>query len=230
MSIYVTGDTHGTFERFSAKRWPGVRSFTEDDIVIVTGDFGLLWSIEPDEQEMYWRKWLTSKPWTLLFVCGNHENHPRLKALPQVSMYDGNVGVVEKNIFHLRRGEVYTIQDKKIFTFGGADSIDKDGRVFGISWWPEEIPSHAEMDYGLGNLERHQYSVDYIIAHTGPQDICETLLKKYGGIGYDTDPTRRYLQHVCSTTSFKEFYCGHWHEEYTIGKYHFLYESIVSIQ
>jgi hypothetical protein len=229
MSIYITGDTHGNFQRFSAKRWPGVRSFTEGDIVIVAGDFGLLWSIEPSEEEMYWRKWLTGKPWTLLFVCGNHENHPRLKALPTARMYDGNVGVVDRNIFYLRRGEIYTIQDRKIFTFGGADSIDKAHRTEGISWWPEEIPSYAEMDYGLNNLEQHQYAVDYIITHTGPQDICEGLLRKYGGIGYDTDPTRIYLQHVCSTTTFKGLYCGHWHEEYDVDKYHFLYERIVHL-
>jgi len=229
MAIYVTGDTHGRFERFSNKSWPGIRSFTEDDVVIVAGDFGLLWSNVPDQEELYWRKWLTSKPWTLLFLDGNHENHPRLRALPTVPMYGGTVGVVEKNIFYLRRGEIYTIQDRKIFIFGGAASIDKACRTEGISWWPEEIPSYAEMDYGLSNLEKHQYAVHYIIAHTGPQDICEDLFRKYGGIGYDTDPTRVYLQHVCSTTVFDQFYCGHWHEEYENGEYHFLYEKIVRL-
>ena len=175
MSIYVTGDTHGRFERFSNKSWPGGRSFTEDDIVIVAGDFGLLWSSAPDEQELYWRKWLTSKPWTLLAVDGNHENHPRLNSLPRVPMYGGTVGVIDRNIFHLRRGEIYTIQGKKFFTFGGANSIDKATRIMGVSWWPEEIPSYAETEYGLTNLEKHQYSVDYIISHTAPQEACDAL-------------------------------------------------------
>ena len=40
-------------------------------------------------------------------------------------MFGGQVGVLNESIFHLKRGYVYTIGEKKIFTFGGGYSIDK---------------------------------------------------------------------------------------------------------
>ena len=229
MAIYVTGDTHGDFGRFSYKKWHEARSLTKDDIVIIAGDCGLLWSNEPDEQEHYWKLWLSKKPWTTAYVCGNHENHPRLQALPTEQRYSGTVGVIAPNILHFRRGEIYEIQSKKIFTFGGANSIDKEGRTLGVSWWPEELPSYKETDYGLGNLEKHQYAVDFIIAHTAPQDVAEALTNTCGSHADDADPTRAYLQHVCSSTAFSGLYCGHWHVDADLGRYHFLYERIVRI-
>jgi predicted phosphodiesterase len=229
MAIYVTGDTHGDFGRFSYKRWHEARSLTKDDIVIIAGDCGLLWRNYIDEQEHYWRLWLSRKPWITAYVCGNHENHPRLNALPTAQMYGGTVGIIEKNIIHLKRGEVYEIQGKKIFTFGGANSIDKEGRTIGVSWWPEELPSYKETEYGLTNLEKHQYAVDFIIAHTAPQDVAEALTNTYGSHADDADPTRTYLQHVCDSTAFSGLYCGHWHSDVDFGKHHFLYTRIMRI-
>jgi hypothetical protein len=229
MAVYITGDTHGVFSRFSYKNWPGAKNLTENDTVIITGDCGILWSNEPDKPECYWRSWLSEKPWTTAFIDGNHENHPRLQALPQEPWCGGTVGVVEKNVLHLRRGEVYTIQGKKFFTFGGASSIDKATRTPGVSWWPEELPSYAETDYGLSNLEKHQYSVDYIITHTLPQEAAELLISKYRYGSPDLDPTRVFLQHVSKSCVFDTWYCGHWHEETILGKYHILYEKIEKI-
>lgn len=39
------------------------------------------------------------------------------------------------------RGEVYNIEDKKIFVMGGAYSIDKYMRKANISWWEQELPN-----------------------------------------------------------------------------------------
>jgi hypothetical protein len=110
--------------------------------------------------------------------------------------------------------------------FGGADSVDKSIRTPGVSWWPEELPSSSEINHALDNLEKHQYAVDYILAHTAPQDIASEFFRRYGSLMYNPDPTRIFLQHVCSSCSFEGFYCGHWHEEWTYGKYHILYEQI----
>lgn len=43
--IYVTGDTHAEFSRFTKKnRWRTECKPSEEDYVIVCGDFGLLWT------------------------------------------------------------------------------------------------------------------------------------------------------------------------------------------
>lgn len=39
--IYITGDTHGDFARFSAKRLRSAgMELTQDDYIIICGDFG----------------------------------------------------------------------------------------------------------------------------------------------------------------------------------------------
>lgn len=38
--IYITGDTHAEFSRFSTKRFPEQKEMTKDDYVIICGDFG----------------------------------------------------------------------------------------------------------------------------------------------------------------------------------------------
>ncbi len=45
--IYVTGDCHGDWQRFSKVFFPEQNEMTKEDIVIVCGDFGL-WHNRPD--------------------------------------------------------------------------------------------------------------------------------------------------------------------------------------
>lgn len=70
MAVYLTGDCHAEFGKFSTKRFPEQKELTRDDYVIVCGDFGL-WHDCPEERHNL--DWLASKPFTLLFVDGNHE-------------------------------------------------------------------------------------------------------------------------------------------------------------
>ena len=41
--IYVTGDTHGDFSRFSLDAFPEQSTMTTDDYMIICGDFGGIW-------------------------------------------------------------------------------------------------------------------------------------------------------------------------------------------
>jgi predicted phosphodiesterase len=229
MAVFLTGDTHNDFSRLSFKKWKLSKTLTKKDLLIVPGDFGLIFNNTITKDEKYHTAWLNNRPYSIAFVDGNHENHPRLNALPEKEMFGGTVGVIADTIYHFKRGEVYTIEDKKFFTFGGASSIDKNLRIPWVSWWKEEIASPAEMDHGLQKLEEHQYAVDYILAHTAPEDVAQALIKNLKSYFVDNDPTRKYLEHVCSCTTFKEFYCGHWHVQWVTGKYNFLYENIIQI-
>jgi len=226
MAVFLTGDTHNKFDRLSFKKWVSSRTLTKQDLLIVLGDFGLIFNNTKTKEEKYTTAWLNNRPYSIAFVCGNHENHPRLSKLPQKEMFGGTVGVVADTIYHLRRGEIYTIEGKKFFTFGGASSIDRGLRIPHVSWWKEEVPSAAEMEYGLQRLEEHQYTVDYILAHTAPEDVALILLKQFEVSYTDNDPTRKYLEHVCGCTSFKDFFCGHWHVQQDIDRYHFLHKGI----
>lgn len=89
MSVYATGDCHGTFHRFGCEYFPEQANMTRDDFVIICGDFGGLW--ENSNEESYRLDWLSDKPWTTLWVDGNHENYALLADLP-TEMWHGGVG------------------------------------------------------------------------------------------------------------------------------------------
>lgn len=231
--IILIGDVHGEEEIFHKLRTKALKKYclTTNDFIIILGDFGCIWNGFRDKREDQLLRWLDAKIFTTLFLDGNHENHIRLKQLEERFFLDGKVGIVSDKIFHLKRGEVYTIFNKKFFVFGGAESYDKIYRIENVSWWKDEIPSFSEVENGLANLEKHQFSVDYILAHTLPTSIVDIILSGKGqrpGTGRDIrDPTSKMLEHFVQITQFNKFFCGHWHEDRTFlnGKYNVLYNN-----
>ena len=85
-------------------------------------------------------------PVTVLFVDGNHENFDLLNAYPVEMWKGGKVHNIKPDIIHLMRGQVFEIEGKTIFTFGGAASIDRDWRIEGESWRAQELPTYEELD------------------------------------------------------------------------------------
>lgn len=245
MSIYITGDTHGYSDiyKLGVKRFPEGRELTINDVVIIAGDFGLLWSDPPDKSEIWWLKWLSDKPWTTLFVDGNHDNHDMLSKLFVGEKFGGKVGRVRDNIFHLKRGEVYTINGKKIFVFGGAKTTDMVSKVLrgnkfkevkrieGKDWWPGELPNENDKRNAWRNLKKHGNKVDIIVAHTLPSNIIGEYDKVYDSpTGRIDDPTAIFLQRVCEKAEFDEYYCGHFHDDRKIDNYTMLFDSVVKFQ
>lgn len=226
----VTGDIHGhhSYRRLSTKNFPEGRILDKEDYLIVAGDFGLIWTSEPDATEKYLTKWFTNKKWTTLFVDGNHENFFRLNQLPVVEKFGGKVGMINDSIFHLKRGEIYTINGNKIFTFGGAESTDKSSRRVDVSWWKEELPTYQEESYALENLERHNFCVDYIIAHNGPRSAISAMgIMDYARL---QDPICKFFDHIAQITTFKRFFFGHHHINKFASRYHCLYTDIVELR
>lgn len=43
MAVWITGDIHGNPQRFSTDNFPEQKEMTKDDVVIILGDFGLVW-------------------------------------------------------------------------------------------------------------------------------------------------------------------------------------------
>ena len=245
--IYITGDMHGEIDisKFNSKKFPEGKTLTKDDYVIVLGDFGLLWNYKesiysvpsnPSDkcwtaEEYYWFKWLNRKPWTTLFIDGNHENFNRLKTYPVTEWNGGKVQKISDSIIHLMRGEVYTIDDTKIFTFGGAKSIDR-GTATGTEekdvnkiWWKEELPSQLEIDNAIFNLEKHDFNVEYILTHALPSNLHMRL-------GYsDFDRLTSFLWNIKEMTTYKEWYCGHYHRNEQVDfKTKILFDEFVKIK
>ena len=206
--IYLTGDTHGEKARFYDKMLLPGGCLTEDDYLIVCGDFGYIF--RDDITEMLFLNDLEQVPYTILFVDGNHENFSEIYSYPVVEWHGGKTHQIRKNIFHLMRGEIFEIDGKTFFTMGGAYSIDKYMRTEGLSWWPQEQPNDAEYKNAAKNLKEHDFKVDYIITHTRPREMILRLGKHPDT--HDMELTG-FLEWVMYETDFKHWYCGHWHAD-----------------
>ena len=151
--IYVTGDTHGEHDFF--KLWFFAlhnKDLTKDDYVIIAGDFGGLWEEKTLQKDL---DRFSELPFTVLFVDGNHENFDLINAYPVVQWKGGKVRKIRDDILHLTRGQVFEIDGKKIFTFGGGTSVDKWMRQEGVSWWKQELPTYDDQEEGYKNLFGH---------------------------------------------------------------------------
>lgn len=253
--FYVTGDTHGEFARFTKKsRWRTVCKPGEGDYLIVCGDFGLLWS-KGDELQ-YNLDWMSRLPFTILWVQGNHENYDMIAGYPIEFWNGGKVRKILDNIILLERGQVFVIDGKTFFTFGGASSHDVQGGIFDrndpdysdlikkanrrglpyrvnhLSWWEQELPTEEEMQEGRENLQKVGYKVDFVITHCTSSGMQDLVMAKMRSLGYyschsEYDRLTDYFSELEQKLQYRHWYCGHYHiNEGIAPKRTVLYEVI----
>ena len=247
MSVYITGDTHGGFQRFGMKYFPEQKEMSREDCVIITGDFGGLWGGTPAEK--YWLDWREDKPFTTAFLEGNHENFTMLNALPERRWHGGRVHEARPHVLHLMRGQVFDIEEYTFFTMGGASSHDiQDGvldpeevdfeerywrmrraramfRVKGVSWWPEELPSDEEYKEAEKNLDAHGWAVDYILTHCAPTSITQKIFPDA-----QADQLTDFLEEIKNRAKYHYWLFGHLHDNRAIDKKHvLLWEQVVQV-
>lgn len=217
--IFITGDTHRELDihTINPREFEAGRNLTRDDYVIICGDFGCIW--DGASGDRFWLNWLESEGWNTLFVDGNHENFDVLNEYPEEEWHGGKVHRIRSNIFHLKRGEVFEIDGKKIFTFGGAPSHDVEYRTEHQTWWKDELPTQKEIEHAYKTLEKHNWNVDYVITH----DIYSShpLSKKFtcdlNNYGEDYRNICEFLETIREKLNYTYWYHGHYH----MDKVHF---------
>ena len=223
--ICVTGDTHIPLDihKLSTENFKTQKKLTRNDYVIICGDFGGIWN--DSKENKYWMDWLNNKNFTTLFIDGNHENHHRLNENYDVIEYCGSKAHrIMDNIYHLMRGQIFTIDDLRFFTMGGAHSQDKEFRREGISWWAEEMPSDSEYAEAVQNLEKHNWSVDCVITHCTANSIQKIISI------YDCNRLTNFLEDVKNKLDYKRWFFGHYHIDRDIDDKHTcLLEQIVRV-
>jgi hypothetical protein len=252
--IYVTGDTHGDFARFSKKkmRIKGM-DLTDKDYMIVCGDLGLCWA--KDKTFEYNCRIFEQKEHTTLWVQGNHENYDLIEEFPLEEWHGGKVRhIVRDKVILLERGQVFAIDGKTFFTFGGASSHDVQGgildrddcdfdyerrkaidsdlpfRIVHESWRPQELPNEEEMEEGRRNLAKGNYKVDYVITHCCASNLQASLENGPYHI-YKEDILTDYLQELEEKLEYRHWYFGHYHCDRRIDDRHtLLYFSMVKLE
>lgn len=220
--IYVTGDTHGDISRFKDS---ALKRLKRGDVLIVCGDFGFIWDGSKREKSIL--KKLSEKEYTIAFIDGCHENFDILENYPVTEWYGGKARIISKNIVHLMRGQVYTIQDKKIFTFGGGHSQDFDFRRDSTNWWEREQPTHSEIIEAIRNLDEHSNSVDYVITHEPPASLKDCL----GVDVFQRLEVHAFFEDIIKVCSYKKWFFGKCHIDKHIPiKFYAVFNNITPLK
>lgn len=249
--VYITGDTHGEFDRFDKRslKYHNLE-FSDKDYVIVCGDFGLCWA--KDKTFEYNCQFFEECKFTTLWVQGNHSNYDMIKEYPLEEWRGGKVRhIVRNKVLLLERGQIFILEGKKYFTFGGARSHDVDGgildredpefqddrrraiecglpfRILHESWWKEELPDKEELEEGRRNLQKVDYEVDYIITHCC-SSMVQKELEQIFGYSLENDILTDYLDELENGLKYKQWYFGHYHENLNLDQKHtLLYTAMI---
>ncbi len=221
--VYVTGDTHGDADRLSKT---ALKHLNPGDTIIICGDFGFVWDASKTEQKIL--KSFSKRKYNICFIDGTHENFDILNSYPVTSWSGGKVHKISDNIFHLMRGQIFTIDGLKIFTMGGGESTDLDYRLEEDPSAKYCIPSKQELLEGANNLENIDCKIDVIITHEPSSTIKEFLT-----LG-DNEPIRvttlnAYFDELSKCSEFDRWFFGSLHmDKYISNSYIGVHKAIVN--
>lgn len=203
--LYVTGDTHGDYERFTSS---ALKKLKKGDTLFICGDFGFIWDGSKNEEKML--KKIGKLKYNVCFIDGTHENFERLRSYEVSEFKGGKVHHITGNLYHLMRGQVYDFDGVSVFAMGGGESPDIDIRSDLNSWSGDEIPTEAELTEGAQNLKKLGNKVDIIITHEPPMKIKGFLRLK------DKEPVRvtglnTYFEELGAACEYKHWFFGSMH-------------------
>ena len=243
MSILLSGDTHRDYdlkklfpENLRKAVGPALNHVTH---LIVLGDWGAIWGDSPESiaEERRTLEFYDQMPWETLVITGNHEGYDRIERLPWTTRYGAPARRVTDKIHILQHGNVYTVAGQRLFVFGGGESLDRDRRVEGDSWWPQEIPTQQDLERGIASLQAVGGQVDYVLTHTCPRPMADHLVTvapneyKVGTwTGKGLDVTVTMLTRLEALLKpHKGWYFGHYHVDHDWQNYHCQYHKVAVI-
>jgi Icc-related predicted phosphoesterase len=214
--ILLIGDTHGNTAW--AREMVALAQALKADAIVQLGDFGIWPGPGGDKFLRKLNKYLDEADLNLYFVDGNHEDFPKLEKLrggqegiaPLV--LQGFEHPVPARIHHIPRGHVWEWGGVAFMGVGGAVSIDRQWRIPGKSWWPEETLTPAQEEYALEQAAQH---IDVLVSHDCPTYVPMT--------GLVNDPNshwhRQIITGIAKVAAPRLWFHGHMHHymEYKFG-------------
>lgn len=216
--IYFTGDTHGELSRFKTS---SAKKIKKGDTLIVCGDFGFVWN--GSKEEMSNLKWLSKRKYQILFVEGAHENFEMLEKYPKVDFCGGKARKISENIYQLVRGEIFEIEGKKIFAFGGGDDEALDVMDFRECENFVRLPDEHECEHAMENIKKNECEVDFIVTY-------DASFKMRGFLEMESNcfnNLHAFLNEVSVCCKFKKWFFGCFHLDRRIPPFYYeVYENI----
>ena len=205
MATFLKGDIHGNL--FEIIDFINRFNLGKNDNIIILGDCGIAWRKDKKDLAQNIKLWNEcGNGVKLYFIDGNHENFNILNSLP----IENNMGKIADNIYHLRRGQVYEFENKKILVCGGADSIDKYRRIENFTWWKEEAISQETID----DIPAGHY--DYVLTHCCPRSIFEKNRIYLSTLQFLDEnkinhSSEDMLEQLKNKITFDHWFFGHYH-------------------
>ena len=183
--VKFIGDIHGDWE------WYNHQIQTSDDTIQV-GDFGCGFeehiNVELDIQSMV--------DYNHQVFRGNHDDPAKIKLLPTY---------IEDGTFD-KSGDVFCV--------GGALSIDKNDRIEGKSWWPDEELSRDRFYQIMDFYEAAKPEI--VATHDCPEDIYPLLSSQH----------RFYTKSITSQALGSMFYI-HKPKIWVFGHHHLEFDKVI---
>ena len=229
--IYITGDTHGNFDRFVP--FCKENDTTKEDLMIVLGDAGINFG-NPSSITRKKRR-VEKLPLSFLFVRGNHEMRP--ENCPEYMCVDWHGGTVYidpkfPSLHFAIDGEIYDLGGFETLVIGGAYSVDKELRlamepIWGKTWWANEQVSKDEMDEISDKLQKRGWKVDMVLSHTSPLKYEPRELFLTGVDQSAVDKTMEiWLDGIEDRLDYKHWWFGHYHGEKDVDRMTMLFKQI----
>lgn len=210
--IYVTGDTHGDLSRFKSRE---MRRLRRQDTLVVLGDFGFVWDAGARERRAL--RALARRRYQILFVDGSHENFDLLEGYPQVEFAGGRAWQLGPRLYRLERGGLYTIEDRKLLAFGGGESLDREARQPGETWWPQETPTPQDYERCEAALAAAENRVDAILTHDGPARLLSFLKLERDTVLYEESVLEKYFDELMQRVKYSRWCFGRYHLDQNLG-------------
>lgn len=185
--ILVCGDIHGNFNHLNTFM---NKHMVDTDIILQCGDFGY-WP----KEKFYKLQPLKNKNIKIFWCDGNHEDHNEIKRIDES-------GEIHPNVYYMKRGSVLVLPDgRKVLFIGGGLSIDKQYRVEGFDWFPEETITESDL------INLPDDDIDIVISHTAPAEF--NCIDRH--LEWMYDRSRDALSYVLKKYRPKLWYFAHMH-------------------
>ena len=165
--IGIAGDWHGSKEWALAR----VEDFHDAQILTILhlGDFGIWHDEEGQDYLFSLNALLESFGMKIRVTLGNHENYVMVSALVTITEGDDagwQFSPELPNILYATRGLRWEWEGVSFVSLGGANSIDRFGRVEGMNWWAEE-------QIGYGDIMRTTMGghAEIMVTHDCPEGV-----------------------------------------------------------
>ena len=225
MATFLKGDIHGNL--FEVIDFINRFNLGKNDNIIILGDCGIAWRKDKKDLAQNIKLWNEcGNGVKLYFIDGNHENFNILNSLP----IENNMGKIADNIYHLRRGQVYEFENKKILVCGGADSIDKYRRIENFTWWKEEAISQET----INDIPAGHY--DYVLTHCCPRSVFEKNRIYLSTLQFLDEnkinhSSEDMLEQLKNKITFDHWFFGHYHINRNLDeKFTCLFEDFMEVR